>query len=82
MMISPELFIEQYKNKTYAELLEVRDELICSIKLFESAPEDEDEGFIMHPSPDVVYQMHHKYLSGICLLIVQKYREQQGLEDW
>ena len=63
-------------------MLDVRDELIRSIKQFESTSEDEDEGFIMHPSPDLVYQMHHKYLSGICLLIVQKYREQQGLENW
>ncbi len=35
MMISPKSFIEQYKGKTYEELIEVRDNLIREIQHFE-----------------------------------------------
>ena len=35
MMISPESFIEEHKNKSYKELLAVRDELMSEIIAFE-----------------------------------------------
>ena len=80
-MISPEVFVEQYADKTYEELIKVRNELINSIKKFEATPQNEDPDFIICPGPDVVYQMHLEYLSAICKLIIKKFREQQGLED-
>ena len=80
-MISPEVFVEQYADKTYEELIKVRNELINSIKKFEATPQNEDSDFIICPGPDVVYQMHLEYLSAICKLIIKKFREQQGLED-
>ena len=33
MMISPEMFVEMYKDKKYKELLPIRDELIQAIRL-------------------------------------------------
>lgn len=76
-MISPELFAEQYNDKTYAELLEVRDELIDDIKEFEATPSNAESDFvIICPSPEVVYQMNLEYLSKICMLISQKIREE------
>ena len=80
-MISPEVFVEQYADKTYEELIEVRNELINSIKKFEATPQNEDSDFIICPGPDVVYQINHEYLSKICLLIVQKFQEQQEFES-
>ncbi len=80
-MISPEIFAELNADKTYAELLDVRDELIADIKGFEAAPANEDLDMIICPGPDVVYQMNHEYLSKICLLIVQKFQEQHEAED-
>ena len=80
-MISPEVFVEQYADKTYEELIKVRNELINSIKKFEATPQNEDPDFIICPGPDVVYQMNHEYLSKICSLIVQKFQEQQELEE-
>ena len=80
-MISPEIFAEEHADKTYEELIEVRNNLINDIKQFEETPRNEESGFIICPGPDVVYQMNHEYLSKICLLIVQKFQEQQELED-
>ncbi len=76
-MISPEMFAEQHKDKTYAELIEVRDELIDDIKEFETTPSNAESDFvIICPSPEVVYQMNLEYLSKICMLIAQKIREE------
>jgi len=36
MMISPESFIEEHKNKSYKELLLIRDELMSEISAFEN----------------------------------------------
>ena len=81
-MISPETFAEEHADKTYEELIEVRNELIRDIKQFEKNPSNEGTDFIMIcPGPDVVYQMNYEYLSKICLLIVQKFQEQQELEE-
>ena len=79
-MISPKIFADEHANKTYEELIEVRNDLINSIEQFEARPQNEETDFIICPSPDVVYQMNHEYLSEICLLIVQKFQEQQELE--
>ncbi len=79
-MISPEVFADEHEDKTYEELIEVRDELINGIKQFEDMPQNEESDSIMCPGPDVFYQMNHEYLSKICLLIVQKFREQQELK--
>ena len=80
-MISPEVFTEQHANKTYEELIEVRNDLINNIKRFEAMPQNEEPDFIICPGPDVVYQMNHEYLSKICLLIIQKFQEQQEIEE-
>ena len=82
MMFPPETFISSHADKSYEELIDVRDELIRDIKQFEENPTSEDSDFIIIcPGPDVVYQMHLEYLSAICKLIIKKFREQQGLED-
>ncbi len=81
-MISPEMFAEQHKDKTYAELIEVRDELIDDIKGFEATPSNAESDFvIICPNPEVIHQMNLEYLSQIYMLIAQKFREQQELED-
>ena len=80
-MISSETFADVHADKTYEELIEVRNELINSIKKFEATPQNEDSDFIICPGPDVVYQINHEYLSKICLLIVQKFQEQQEFES-
>ena len=46
MMISPEGFIEEYKNKSYAELLLVRDELLDNIRALRSTIMIKEQEFI------------------------------------
>ena len=73
-MISPEVYIEEQKNKSYEELLAERDRLISDIKQFEGGEKNEQ---VTEPSPDVVYQCNLKYLAKICELIAEKYNERK-----
>ena len=73
-MISPEAFVDEYRDMPYEELLPVRDELIEDIKDFE-VHGGGDTG--MHPSPDVIYQVNLEYLGKLCALIADKYRDMQ-----
>lgn len=86
MMISPENFIEIHKNKSYKELLAVRDELLSEIQHFESDTERQGEEWMRAPSPVVVYQCNLEYLGSLCQLISQRYNqdyEQNGdPADW
>ncbi len=76
MMISPEMFAERYKDKKYADLLEIRDQLAEEIEDFEElTPEEKKTGF-MEPLPEVVYQMNLKYLGALCKLIADKYNSE------
>ena len=75
MMISPNGFIESYKNKSYKELLPIRDELMQEIWTFENHSYD-SELIMMHPSPEVVYQCNLKYLGELCKLIADKYNQE------
>lgn len=75
MMISPNGFIESYKNKSYKELLPVRDELMQEIWTFENHSYD-PKLIMMHPSPEVVYQCNLKYLGELCKLIADKYNQE------
>lgn len=75
MMISPEVFIKEYEEKSYKELLAVRDGLLESIKAFEERGADAKESGIC-PSPEVVYQCNLEYLGKLCELISQKYNEE------
>lgn len=72
MMISPGGFIEEYRDKKYKELLPVRDELIESIRAFEADTDRSGEGWMMHPSPEVIYQCNLEYLGKLCELISEK----------
>ena len=77
MMISPDSYISEFKDKPYDKLLVERDKLIRSIKKFEKeyGKEDDSDFVIMSPSPDVVYQMELEYLGKLAVLISEKFRD-------
>ena len=75
MMISPESFANGLLEKTYIELLAVRDELFDEIHEFEKPSMKYDPQISIDPSPEVVYQMNLLYLGVVCKLIAQKYSE-------
>ena len=73
-MRSPNALMEDYKNRSYKELLKIRDKLIEDIKDFENNPKQ--SSMIISPSPEVRYQCNLEYLSKICKLIAEKYNYQ------
>ncbi len=78
MMISPQQFTENYRNAPYLKLIEERDRLIREIRRFEKneiAGNRNGQEWKYCPSPDVRYQMHLEYLSGICCLMEKRYNE-------
>lgn len=86
-MISPEGFIQEHIDKSYAELLRVRDELIAEIRDFEKCRVNPIE-ITMSPSSDVIYQCNLEYLGKLCELISEKYnrefvwREEKKCENY
>lgn len=76
MMISPDGFIDEYRDKKYEELLPVRDELIEEIRAFENDTERNGKEWMIHPSPEVRYQCNLEYLGKICELISEKYNQE------
>lgn len=75
MMISPEWYKEEQKDKSYQELLKVREELLEEIYAFEKHTYDPEMDGIC-PAPDVIYQCNLQYLGKLCELIVEKYRQE------
>lgn len=80
MMISPGVYAEQLKDKSYRELLQERDELLAYIRTFEENGKKGDrtgKEWQRMPSPDVQYQMDLEYLAAVCLVLAEKYREER-----
>ncbi len=76
MMASPDSFIEfGCRDKSYKELIKIRDQLMRSVRRFENGRISEKEKMRI-PSPDTVYQMNLEYLSSLCKLIAEEYNRQ------
>ena len=79
MMISPMSYLEEHKDDSYPDLIRERDRLIDYIREYEKKVMDgdrSDPGWKYCPSPDVQYQMHLEYLSGLCGYMKEKYNEE------
>lgn len=75
MMVSPQGFLENYRDKSFKELLPIRDELLAAILFFEQHKDDPVE-VIVCPSPEAVYQCNLTYLAKLCELIAEKYNRE------
>ena len=75
MMISPNGFINLHKDKSYEELLPIRDRLIRQIRYFEKHADDLRLDATC-PSSEVVYQCNLKYLAKLSDLIAEKYNKE------
>lgn len=79
MMISSQGYIEEHKNDTFEELIKEREELIGAIKHLEKLVFSDDrmsEEWMIHPGPDVQYQMNLEYLSELCNFMSEKYNRE------
>lgn len=79
-MTSPESFIQEYKNKSYSELLSARDKLLKEIRAFERHTYDPERDMFC-PSPEVIYQCNLEYLGELCKLISKKYNQEFVWKD-
>ena len=73
-MISPEMYIEFIKDKSYTNLIEEREKLIKEIRQYEKDSTDKYTLIMTNPAPEVRYQMNLKYLAELCKLISNVYR--------
>ena len=79
MMISPEMYAEQFKEASYQEMIKERDSLIRYIRKYEKLEKAGDrsgEDWMIHPQPDVRYQMYMDYLAALLLIMRNKYNEE------
>ena len=75
MMISPDSYIDEFKNKKYKELVVEKNKLLKEISDFENNNIPE-ESYNINPSPDVIYQCNLLYLSKLCELIADKFNKE------
>ena len=79
MMISPEMYISQIRDKPYPYLMDARNKLlryICDFEEKEKAGIRDESEWNSSPFPDVRYQMDLEYLSGLCALMQERYNEE------
>lgn len=79
MMISPEMYVEQFKDATYQDMIKERDGLIRYIRKYEKLEKAGDRSgkeWMIHPQPNVRYQMYMDYLSALLLIMRNKYNEE------
>ena len=74
-MICPKTAADDLKDKTYAELLEERDEYLEYVREFE-AHRDEPIDHTICPTPETRYQWNMEYLGELCKRIAEKYRDE------
>ena len=78
MMIDPKGYVVLLKDSDYFALMEERDRLISFIKDFEekeiSGDRTSDE-WLIHPQPDVRYQVYLEYLSELCCYMQDRYNK-------
>lgn len=77
-MVAPETMIQECLNKSYKELLAIRDKCFREIKYFEKNEEELMKEDIISPSPDVHYQWNLDFLGKLFPLIEEKFKEKIG----
>ena len=79
--MSPETFVNINRDKSYRELLEVRDELLERIHEYERGPKQGTSYLHIYglgPSERYAYDL--KVFPKICELIVEKFTEEEKLK--
>ena len=67
MMISPEMYVEEFEDKPFEELIEERRKLEKEIEELETIVFDKEKKskeWCFSPSPDARYQIELEYLSA------------------
>jgi hypothetical protein len=75
MMISPESYREAQQEKSYEDLLRIREELLEEVHAYENHTALNSGDYDVDPDPDVIYQMNLLYLGEVCRLLSVKVQE-------
>lgn len=76
MMMSPEMFLEEYKNASYIELLKLKNELVQNISDFEHDYDMKSPNWRYMPSPDVHYQWDLEVLSALTNMLKEAFNRE------
>lgn len=79
MMISPETYMELHRNDTFPQLLKEKDTLVEELHRLEKivfSENHESDEWMVHPDPQVRYQMNLEYLAKLCFFISKKYNKE------
>lgn len=80
MMISPEFYVNQYKNTPYKELIEARTELINKLSNLENyfeTPQTETI-ILIFPNEDTQYKMYLESLQSLIAMMIERVPELTG----
>lgn len=82
MMISPQGYIAQFEEASYAELITERGKLICQLEELERTLQSPDcLEVIVYPGPDVQYKVTLDYLAELIALMSRRASELTGEEE-
>lgn len=76
MMMDPNQYVEQYKNTSYLEILNFRNELIKSIEEFEHDFARKKPDWKIAPTPDVQYQWNLKTLGFVASMLSEAFNRE------
>ena len=82
-MISSEIFVQQWENKSYLELMEEREDLLRSMHSFEmdQMTGNQHPGTKQQngrPCPETRYRLILSVLSRLCLFMEEKYHREDA----
>ena len=79
IVISSDAFIQQWKSKSYLELMEEREGLLCSIHQFEAdqlTGNQKNSSGNVRPCPETRYRLMLGALSRLCIFMEDKYHRE------
>jgi len=87
MMMDPKQYVEQYKNASYKELLQLKNELVSCISEFEHDFDKEELVWDISPGPDVGYQCNLEVLGLIAPMLSEAFnreyeRGEKDMDDY
>lgn len=71
MLINPELYIDNLKNKSIENLIKERDKIIRQIQHYENNKDNIDK-FDIYPTPEDVYEWNNVVLIKLTSMIMDK----------
>ena len=76
MMMSPAQYVEKFRNASYQEILEFKNELISDISKFENDSDRKAPAWNLSPGPDVQYQWNLEVLGLIAPMLSEVFNRE------